>query len=269
MSLAESTAPSSRDPQILRAWRMLRRLPLLLWHFLVLLPLVLIALNSPLKRLRWRGETLEARLIRFWQGGLVRRFGFTLRVYGTPLREPHLLVANHSSWLDIELVHSQQAVGFVAKSEIERWPLIGWLATQGGTIYHRRGSGESLNKVAERVVERLRSGRSVGVFPEGTTTDGRSVRTFHARLFQTAIDAGVPVQPVALRFAWPDGSYASQIPFGPEESFLANFLRLLGEPNLIAEVHFLEPLRDLGVGRRALAEAARAAVASVIDGRAR
>src|SRR5690606_18848542 len=121
--------------------------------------------------------------------GLMRIFGFRVRKLGHSLPGAHLLVANHVSWLDIELVHSQRAVGFVAKAEISRWPLVGWLARRGGTIYHERGSNSSLNGVLEMMVGRLDAGQVVGVFPEGGTTGGDSIRTFHARIFQAAFEA--------------------------------------------------------------------------------
>ena len=91
-------------------------------------------------------------------------------------------------------------MSFVAKSEIARWPFVGWLAARAGTIFHQRGSTDSLAAVMARVVERLREGMAVGVFPEGGSGHGDAVGTFHARIFQTALDANVPVQPVALRY---------------------------------------------------------------------
>ena len=186
----------------------------------------------------------------------MRIFGFRLRRIGEPLRGAHLLVANHVSWIDIELVHSQRVVGFVAKAEIDRWPLIGWLASRAGTIYHTRGSNASLNGVLEMMVGRLDSGQAVGVFPEGGTTGGDEVRTFHARIFQCAFEAQVPVQPVALRYG-EGGNAQTTVAFARGENFLQNFLRLLGEPGRVAEVHFLPPMMPGEGGRRRLAEQAR------------
>jgi len=187
---------------------------------------------------------------------LMRIFGFRVRRFGTPLPSAALFVANHVSWMDITLLHSQRVVGFVAKSEISRWPLIGWLARRGGTIYHRRGSNESLAGVLHQMVERLQSGQAVGVFPEGGTTGGETVRTFHARIFQAAVVAESPVQPVALRYG-ANGSAQRIIAFRPGENFLQNFLRVLGEPARIAEVHFLAPVTPNADGRRRLAETCR------------
>ena len=147
-----------------------------------------------------RGERLDHRVIRAWSAGLMRMFGFRLRRIGTPLPGAAMFVANHVSWIDIEMLHSQRMMGFVAKREISRWPLVGWLAQRGETIFHHRGSTESLGGVLHEMLARLRDGRSVGVFPEGGTRGGREVGPFHARIFLAAVEAGVPVQPVALRY---------------------------------------------------------------------
>jgi 1-acyl-sn-glycerol-3-phosphate acyltransferase len=140
-----------------------------------------------------------------------------------------MFVANHVSWVDIEMLHSQRMMGFVAKQEIRSWPLVGWLTARGETIFHQRGSHESMGGVMHAMLARLRAGRAVGVFPEGRTRDGAAVGPFHARIFQPAVEAGVPVQPVALRYG-PGGNVQTVVAFGPTESFLANFMRLLGEP---------------------------------------
>jgi 1-acyl-sn-glycerol-3-phosphate acyltransferase len=154
-------------------------------------------------------------------------------------------------------------MSFVAKAEIERWPLVGWLATRAGTIYHRRGSTHSLGAVMQSVVARLNQGMSVGVFPEGGTGAGNGVRTFHARIFQVATDANVPVQPVALCYG-KNGKMDLRVPFGTKESFFANFLRILGGRGMDAEVHFLEPVVLNDGGRRQIAEAARARIAAAL-----
>lgn len=242
-----------------RGVRYLYRTPLLLWHLFVHLPLTVILINPLTARWQLAGERVDHRVIRLWSAGLLLVFGMRTRRVGTPLPGPCLSVANHQSWVDIELAHSQRVLHFIAKAEISRWPLIGWLARRAGTIYHQRGSTESLSSVAQIAVERLKAGHAVGVFPEGGTAPDPTVRTFHARIFQIAVDAAVPVQPVALRFVR-NGVDALDVPFREDESFLGNFLRLLGGAPLDAEVHFLPPLTDLTVGRRALAQGAREAI---------
>lgn len=254
---------TATDRDMMRPLRYVVRVPLLILHLVVGLPLTLLTINPLGERIRVRGgECLEHRMIRWWQGTLMRIFGFRVARRGEPMRGAALLVANHLSWLDITMIHSQRMAGFVAKSEIAGWPLIGWLAARAGTIFHRRGSTESLASVALAMVERLRRGYAVAVFPEGGTGPGDRVRTFHARIFQAAIDAGVPAQPVALRFVR-DGEPCHDIAFRPDERFLANFLRVLGEPATTAEVLFLEPVAP-EANRRRMAETARARIVSAL-----
>ncbi|NCT69035.1 MAG: 1-acyl-sn-glycerol-3-phosphate acyltransferase [Rhodanobacteraceae bacterium] len=243
----------------LRPLRYAVRTPLLLLHVLIALPLAAFALNPVLARLRVGDGTFDKVMIRWWSGKLVRIFGFRIRRFGAPQPGAVLYVANHISWLDIVLIHSARPVSFVAKSEIARWPLVGWLAARAGTIFHRRGNSDSLAVVMGRVVERLREGEPVGVFPEGGSGHGHKVGTFHARIFQTALDADVPVQPVALRYGR-DGRQDPRVPFGAREGFFPNFLRLLGGPPLDAEVHFLEPVPSTPEARRRMAEESRARI---------
>ncbi len=262
MNSASDTAHSGRDP--LRALRFLLRLPFLLVHLALALPLTLICINPLTRRWRIGGERVDHRVIRAWSGVLLRIFGFRLRRIGTPVRGAAMFVANHVSWIDIELMHSQKVVGFVAKSEISRWPLIGWLASRAGTIYHHRGNNESLNGVMHQMVERLQQGEAVGVFPEGRTTSGHALGPFHARIFQPAVVAQATVQPVALRFG-AGGAGQTIVAFAPGENFLQNFLRLLGEAGQVAEVHFLEPLAPADQGRRWLAERCRERIQAAME----
>ncbi len=260
----KAKARPARDA--LRPLRYVLRVPLLLWHIGVHLPLTLVLITPLGAAIRLPGgERLDHRAIRWWQGGLMRVFGFRLLRVGTPRTEATLFVANHCSWLDITLLHSQRALCFVAKSEIGRWPLIGWLASRAGTIYHRRGSNESLNAVAQTMVAHLQRGDAVGVFPEGGAAGTvEHVRTFHARIFQTCYDANVPAQPVALRYVRA-GKPALSVAFRGEEKFFHNFLRLLGEPGCTAEVHFLEPVPVNPEGRRRMADATRRRIIAALD----
>jgi 1-acyl-sn-glycerol-3-phosphate acyltransferase len=262
MSSSTESARPSRDG--IRPLRYLWRVPLLIGHVLLSLPLTLLAINPLFARLHRRGERLDHWAIRMWSAGLMRVFGFRLKRYGTPLPGGVLFVANHVSWIDITLMHSQRVMGFVAKAEIARWPLIGWLAGRGGTIYHHRGNNESLHGVMHQMVQRLQSGLAVGVFPEGRTLGGAGLGVFHARIFQPAVLAGVPAQPVALKYGL-RGNAQTAVAFGPKESFLANFLRLLGDAPRIAEVHFLEPIAVAEDGRRRMAETCRERIVEAMD----
>jgi 1-acyl-sn-glycerol-3-phosphate acyltransferase len=259
---AETVPAQRRDP--MRPLRYVWRSPRLLLLALIAIPLALFVFSPLARGMTVKGERLAHWMQRRWSGALVRCFGFRVRRVGEPLPGAVMFVANHVSWLDIELMHSQRVMAFVAKEEISRWPLVGWLATRAGTIYHRRGSTHSLGAVQEQMVERLRSGMAVGIFPEGGTGPGDRVRTFHARIFQAAIETNVPVQPVGLCYGHGKRMDLT-VPFAPKENFLSNFLRLLGGPSLDATVYFLEPVPLSAEGRRHTAEAARQRIADALE----
>ena len=250
-------------PKWLVFFRFSYRLPLMLMQVLLHLPITLLLINPLTQRVRIGSESLAERVTRLWQGSLMQIFGFRLQAFGVPHPGACLSVANHVSWMDITLIHSQRVVHFIAKSEISRWPLIGWMARKAGTIYHQRGSTDSLNSVGAVMRERLDQGFSIGVFPEGGSSVSFTVRTFHARIFQPALDSSVPVQPIALRYTR-GGQLAHSVPFRADEGFLFNVLRLLGESGGVAEVHFLPIIAVEGMPRRALAEAARAAISACV-----
>jgi 1-acyl-sn-glycerol-3-phosphate acyltransferase len=249
-------------------WRPLRylwRAPLLLLHILFGIVLCAGILSWNRHRIMVDGrEPFAHRMIRWWSRVLMRIFGLRSVRIGTPLPDPVLFVANHTSWIDIELLHSQRAACFVAKAEIARWPLVGWMAANGGTIFHRRGSNHSLAAVMQAMVERLRGGRSVAVFPEGGTGHNGVLKVFHARIFQAALDAQVPVQPVALRFAR-NGKRVIDAGFREDENFMGNLLRMLGEAPLDAEVHFLNPVPAMPDARRRMADLSRERIGAALE----
>jgi 1-acyl-sn-glycerol-3-phosphate acyltransferase len=262
MSIDSTTAP---EHDLMRPLRYLWRVPLLLPHILLgaLICLLILSWNQNAVMTNGR-EPYGHRMIRWWSTNLLRIFGLRSVRYGQPLADPVLFIANHTSWIDIALLHSQRAACFVAKAEIARWPVIGWMAATGGTIFHRRGSNHSLSTVMQTMVERLRGGRSVAVFPEGGTGHNGVLRVFHARIFQAALDADVPVQPVALRFAR-GGQRVIAAGFREDESFLQNVVRLLGGATMDAEVHFLAPVPASPDARRRMAELSRERIAAALN----
>src|SRR5688500_12026588 len=268
MTLPTDTREVASPPfgdRLARAWRYAYRTPMLLWHLFVHLPLTMLALTPLTRSIDLRGERFDHRAIRAWSAGMMRVFGFRMRRVGTPVPGATLFVANHVSWIDIVALHSQRMMGLVAKREIAGWPVIGWLAARGETIFHQRGNQESLGGVLHEMLARLRTGHSVGVFPEGRTRDGREVGPFHARIFLAAVEAGVPVQPVALRYG-ERGCAQHVVAFQHGENFMQNFLRLLGEPARSGEVVFLAPIAPGdAAGRRRIAETARERIVAAMS----
>lgn len=205
------------------------------------------------------------RTVALWHHGLLAILGLRVRVLGKPIGAPALIVANHISWVDIPALGALCSGHFVAKSEIATWPIMGWLAAQAGTYYIVRGDRQASAQVAVRMTDALLHDQSVLLFPEGTSTDGTVVRTFHARLFAAAIDSGRPVQPVAIHYPDHHGVNHPAAPYIGEDTLPRHLWRLLrARGEFVIEVHFLAPEVSAGLTARALAERTRNAIGACL-----
>ncbi|MFD4841080.1 lysophospholipid acyltransferase family protein [Achromobacter sp. NPDC058515] len=204
---------------------------------LILFGLLCVGLVYPLLR-----PTARAWLNRSWSRCLMAACGLRVIFKGQPrMTGPVLLVANHVSWIDIFVLNSARATSFVAKSEIRSWPVIGWLVAGAGTLFIERGQRHAVHAMGESMQARFKQGDAVGLFPEGTTTEGFELLPFHASLFEPARAAAIDIQPVALRFLQ-HGKRSGYAAFVGEESLVANLWRVLGVTGLAVEVVFLPAL---------------------------
>ena len=258
----QSALASIRTNALGRALRRSVRIPLLCGH--AVLGLVLQATLFTFRPVL-RSERVEREVTRRWHGGLCRLVGLDLRVRGCLPDGPCLVVSNHISWLDIPVIGSCLAVSFLSKSEVRNWPIVGWLATNAGTLYIARGA-HGVRDVTRDMSNSLFQGRHVAFFPEGTTTAGDAVRRFLPPLFAAAVEAGVPVQPVAVRYPHGGGTHP-HAPFVDDESLVTHIWRLLGSRGMVAEVTFCAPIED-GSDRRRLARTAYQAIFQVLVGEA-
>ena len=205
------------------------------------------------------------RIMRRWSRDLLRMCGVNVeQAPGAPALEHAMIVANHVSWLDIFVINALHPCRFVAKAEIRAWPVLGWLALKGGTIFIARGNRRELRHIFKGMVAALQAGERVALFPEGTTAAPGQVLPFHANLFEAAVDAGVMVQPYALRYLDGSGALHREVDFSGDLSFAQSMLKVLSGPPVRAELTCLAPIDAAGAQRRALAQAAQDAVAAVV-----
>jgi 1-acyl-sn-glycerol-3-phosphate acyltransferase len=195
-----------------------------------------------------------------WSRDLLRILCVRLHVHGepVPLQTGVMLVANHISWIDIFVLNAARTSCFVAKSEIRRWPLIGWLASCAGTFFITRGRRREAGRIGKAIGEALREGGSVAFFPEGTTTDGSRVLAFHGSLLQPAIDCGARIQPVALRYERFDGSLCAEAAYDGDRTLLDTLRDMATQHVIHVHLHFLSPVA--GQDRRAVAREAHDAI---------
>ncbi|MEO7728960.1 MAG: lysophospholipid acyltransferase family protein [Burkholderiales bacterium] len=191
-----------------------------------------------------------------------------VKVSGIPPRAedlPAMIVANHISWLDIFAINTVYTTRFIAKAEIRRWPVIGWLCAQGGTLFIERTQRLHTARINEHVVAAMREGSSFTVFPEGKVTTGDGVLPFHASLLQPALACGARLFPVALRYTRVDGSLCSEADYEGEKTLLESLRLMLTQPEIHVHLQFLPPLASAGRHRRELAHEAGRAIAAALN----
>ena len=213
-----------------------------------------LGLNSTMdRRQRWS---------QFFMTRLSNALPFRVRVIGELPATPMLWVSNHVSWTDIALLGQLTPLSFLSKSEVRGWPVAGWLAAKAGSLFIRRGAGDS-QLIREQMTRHLQQPLPLLMFPEGTTTDGSSVRTFHGRLLSAAIDSRVSLQPVAIRYMR-NGEVDAIAPFVGDDDLLSHLLRLFSHEQGDVEIHLLEPLASHAQERAVLAFRAQEAIRRVV-----
>uniref|UniRef100_UPI003F777A92 lysophospholipid acyltransferase family protein n=1 Tax=Mycobacterium avium TaxID=1764 RepID=UPI003F777A92 len=261
-----------------------RRLRVVVRVTLRLLLAVLLAPGWPLLAVPLPGRT---RVQRIYCRLVLRCFGVRITVSGNPIRNLRgvLVVSPHTSWLDVFAIGAVLPGSFVARADMFSGPATGVVARILKIIPIERSSLRRLPGVVDAVAHRLRAGQTVVAFPEGTTWCGRdgddagggggpshtsgddagrgaagggggpSHRgrgAFYPAMFQAAIDAGRPVQPLRLTYQHVDGSTSTAPAFVGDETLLGSIRRLLTVRRTLARVQ-VESLQLPGTDRRALA----------------
>jgi len=206
----------------------------------------------------------RARAIRGWFRAVVAASGARLQLTGSPERSgttggtpsaertgttggtpsadltgtdgAALIASTHVSWLDIPALLAMQPMRVLAKSDVRGWPVIGIMAARGGTLFIDRNRLRRLPATVAEIAGVLRGGETVLVFPEGSTWCGRTGGRFYPATLQSAIDAGVPVRPVAVRYLLADGSPTTVAAWVGDDTLLASVWRIAGTRGLTVEV---------------------------------
>jgi 1-acyl-sn-glycerol-3-phosphate acyltransferase len=232
-------------------------------------------LATALLLFRFMSQATRNRLIRFWSRVLLLTVGVRLVIRGEgPDRSlaqtglgagTHglMLLANHVSWLDIYAINATVPTRFVAKAEIADWPVIGTLVASIGTLFVERGRRHAVHAINQVVVRRLKLGETIGVYPEGTTTEGDALLPFHANLVQPAIDVQAQVRPVAIRYTQA-GALSRAAAYVGDDHLLVSLWRVVTAPRLTVEVHWLPPLPPGMAKRHDAARLAREAIAHAL-----
>jgi len=196
--------------------------------------------------------------IQRWSKRLLRIFGIELLVNQAELlpQSSYLIASNHVSWMDIHVINAFNPVRFVAKSEVEKWPIFGWMAKQLGTIFIKRESSRHARHVVDGMAAILKT-QSVCIFPEGTSTIGKSVQSFKPNLFESAAISEVPVCALALAYFDRYTGHHSEVPaFIGDMGLIGSMARILKNRRLRVELTIFAPMQaspDMPMDRKALA----------------
>jgi 1-acyl-sn-glycerol-3-phosphate acyltransferase len=209
-------------------------------------------------------RSIRESLIRGWSKGVLRvlHVRATLRC-APPVPVSGVLLSNHVSWLDIIVLNALLPSRFVAKREVRKWPVFGWLARQAGTVFVRRDRRMETGAMNNRLADLIRHGERLAVFPEGTTTEGESVLPFRSALLDCAVKTECAVYPVAVRYRTADGTLDKLPAFIGDDTLGASLWRIFGQRELYVDVSIGQPLPASG-NRRELAAEAHAAVMDLL-----
>jgi len=208
----------------------------------------------------------RAELNRVWSLEMLRLAGMKLVVHNDEARLDAgvLVVGNHISWIDIYVINAWRPTPFVSKAEIRKWPVVGWLAHQLGTVFVQREKRSDAKRIMHELANRLLAGEMMCVFPEGTTTDGQSLLPFHANMFQAAVSASCPVQPICLMYEDAQGRQSTVPAYIGDMSLNDSLNALLSAGALTAHLYVCNPLAP-GADRRLLASEAQASVDAALQ----
>lgn len=229
--LRVAAARGETTPISLRGWlRIVVRTMLLASLILVFVPL------HYLYRVFAYGSPFPMWFLRF----AARISGAKVHIHGTHLKRDVFYIANHVSWLDILSLAGACGTAFVAKAELEKAPVVGWLSKINRTVFVKREARMNVADQINALREALADNWSVTVFPEGTTTDGQSLLPFKTSMLSVLEPPppGVMVQPVLIDY----GPVAEWIGWIGDEGGLNNAKRVLSRKGTFPlHIHFLEP----------------------------
>tara|TARA_R110002167_G_scaffold52760_6_gene151992 strand:+ start:1828 stop:2607 length:780 start_codon:yes stop_codon:yes gene_type:complete len=199
----------------------------------------------------------DYRLFARWVEDLTYSMNTQLQVTGEIMSESGFFVSNHISWLDTIILSHIQPISFIARHDLEHWPLLGTFTKRMQSVYIDRSNKFHAYRSIPALEERMREGRSVHVFPESTTSDGTKVLPFHPMFYEAAVRTGKKVQAVAIQYKDEYGLPISEPAYINDDSFLDTLERILKVKRVYAHCHFFEPLDAASLGRKELSRLTR------------
>jgi 1-acyl-sn-glycerol-3-phosphate acyltransferase len=176
----------------------------------------------PAGRLRARAQAVMTMI---WAKASCLIFGIRVHRAGRCQKGGGFTVCNHAGYADVFALGSLRPTAFLSNHEVRRWPLFGWIAMLGGVVFVNRNSKRAALKAMQELEYKVKSDVTVIVFPEGTTSDGRTVRPFKSAFFNIPARHNIPVRPVGIRYS---GLVADDVAWHGSAPMAAHFWRFAG-----------------------------------------
>jgi lyso-ornithine lipid O-acyltransferase len=165
-----------------------------------------------------------------------------------------LVVSNHLGYIDIIAHGTIFPPRFTPSEEVMRMPILGMIIRSSNPVVVNRRSSAASKRSLRDFAKTMRRGMYLIVYPEGTSTDGKSgVLPFKSTSFEAATTTGLPILPVLTRYIEPEGQ--SSVCWYGDMTFMPHFWRVLALPSIEAELHFLPPVFPEGRSRKELSSA--------------
>jgi len=198
--------------------------------------------SSHSRQLRWRNKCVGA-----WARSLGATAGMRITVDGKPPEPPFFLVANHLSYIDIIALSMVTDCVFIAKSEIEGWPGVGFMARSIGTIFIERSNFQDIPRVISRIEQALDEGKGIILFAEGTSGKGDKVLPFSSALLEPAARLGLPVSHASITYRTPSDEVPAEqaVCWWGDMTMFPHLIELLKVQEFDAAIRFgSEPICD-------------------------
>lgn len=198
----------------------------------------------------------QKKYVRKWSERVISTFDISVKIVNPwNLRnlDGCLIVANHISWIDVQVIHSIFYCKFISTTEVLSLPVIGRLAKAAGSLFIDLAKPKrSTYLISQDMVNSLIKKEAICAFPEATSTDGKGVLAFKSSLFQAAINASAPICPIALRYLDQNGQPSERLGFYGEMTLLESMIATVRAGPNVAELTVL-PLMSANKDKHQLA----------------
>lgn len=212
----------------------------------------------------WRASFREA-VLGFFCRRIYRVLNVRIEFTGQLIQQPALLAPNHVSWLDVVILAGHHPLAFIAKADVQHWPLIGWLCHKANALFIRRDNKFHVYREGlPAAIDALTAGQSLVVFAEGTTANTTQIAPLYPMFFEAAVRQSSPVQAIAIRYLDANAERSRAAAFIDDDGFVQSLVRVAASDITVAHMHFC-PALSATIDRKQLAATCREQINHVLQ----